>query len=132
MIWNELKFEPSKRHCDVLVLDEFQFLSFKEDAALPNLLRESRRFGLELTLISQFISNYSKAEVNAILQVGQKLFFRPTETDLKFTASLISTDHTKSWMNTLDKLSRGEAIYKGSYALNDNEVIHTSPLVCRI
>lgn len=132
MIWNELKFDQPKRHCDVLVLDEFQFLPFSEDDALPNLLRESRKFGLEMILISQFIGNYSKAQISALVQVGQKLFFRPAESELKFVAKLISTNHAKEWMGVLDNLSRGEAVYKGSYTLNDNETVHTNPLVCRI
>ena len=98
MLWNELKFDQEKRHCDVLVLDEFQFLPFSEDAALTNLLREARRFGLKIILISQFVSNYSRAEISALMQVGQKLFFRPAESELEFTASLVATKHKKEWV----------------------------------
>lgn len=132
MLWNELKFDQEKRHCDVLVLDEFQFLPFSEDAALTNLLREARRFGLKIILISQFISNYSRAEISALMQVGQKLFFRPAESELEFTASLVATKHKKEWVDLLDGLSRGEAVFKGAYELNDNGSVHTNPLVCRI
>ena len=132
IIWRELKFEQGERHCDVLVLDEFQFLPFAEDDAFPNLLRESRRFGLEMILISQFISNYSKAEISTLLQVGQKLFFGPTEEDLGFTARLIAFDNTKEWMSILSNLSKGEAVYKGAYTLNENDFLCNEPIVCCI
>lgn len=132
MIQNELKFDREKRHCDCLVLDEFQFLPFGEEDALASLLREGRRYGIQMILLTQFVSNYSKAEVAALLQVGQLLQFRPADTDLKFTANLIDPENTSEWKKILSNLSRGEAVLKGFYTINNNSTICDKPIVCCI
>lgn len=132
MIQNELKFDQEKRHCDCLVLDEFQFLPFGEEDALASLLREGRRFGIQMILLTQFISNYSKEEVAALLQAGQLLQFRPAETDLKFTANLIDPENASEWKKILSNLSRGEVVLKGCYTINNNSAICDKPIVCCI
>lgn len=132
MICKELNVNDKKPCCDVLVLDEFQFLPLKEGDALPKLLRESRKSELEINLLTQFISNYSKDEINLLLQADQKLFFKPTEKDLKFIAGLIAPTQTTEWMRILDGLSRGEAVFKGNYSLDENPLICQEPIVCKI
>lgn len=82
LIWKETKLPREERHCDCVILDEFQFLDASEDSVLVTLLREGRRFGMEVLLSTQFISNYSKEEKSTLLQVGHLLLFKPDEENL--------------------------------------------------
>lgn len=127
--WREKK--RLKQHNTVL-LDEFQNLDIRAGSALSGMLREGRKFGLSVILSSQFISNYRKTEIETLMQVGNILLFKPTENDLKFSAKLIASYNVSAWIKILDGLRIGEAVLKGSYYINNNRQIATTPIICRI
>lgn len=120
------------RRCDVLVLDEIHFLSIKNGGAFHNMLREGRKFGLELMLSTQFLGHYKKEALASLLQAGNLLIFKPDASDLKFSASIVDPQNVKQWLNLLDGLDIGEAVLKGNYTLNHGDTRITDPIICKI
>ena len=62
---------------DIVIFDEFQFMSIKTGTGLSSMLREGRKFGLAVYLSSQFVGNYDVEEMDTLMQCGNILFFRP-------------------------------------------------------
>lgn len=129
MYWREKR---RVKQNNIILLDEFQNLNIRAGGALSGMLREGRKFGLSVILSSQFVSNYRKTEIETLMQVGNILFFRPTESDLKFSAKLISLHNISEWLNILDELRIGEFILKGNYHINNNQKIVTTPIICHV
>ncbi|MBE5954957.1 MAG: DUF87 domain-containing protein [Lachnospiraceae bacterium] len=132
MLWKEIQHNEKTPCYELLVLDEFQFLSLAPGSALTNMLREGRRFGLELLLSTQFVSCYSKEEVRTLFQVGSVLIFRPTSEDLAFWSKMIDSAKAYEWKLLLSRLAVGQAVLKGKYYINHNDMAVEVPIVCRI
>lgn len=132
LIWKETKLPHEKRHCDGIILDEFQFLDASEDSVLVTLLREGRRFGMEVLLSTQFISNYSKEEKSALLQVGHLLLFKPVEEDINDVVKLVDAVYPTEWKSLLSGLSRGEAVLTGKYSVGTGKRILNTPVKIKI
>ena len=131
LLWKETVHNKKTRY-DLVLLDEFQNLSLETEGAFYSILREGRRFGLNLLLSTQYISSYKKNEVEALLQAGNILLFNPTPTDLEFTAKLIDFNDKKTWKGILKNLKIGEAVLKGSYFVNNGTKIRNTPIICKI
>lgn len=121
-----------RRKTDVIVLDEFQNMDMKPGSALPSMLREGRKFGLSVYLSSQFLGGYGREAVDTLMQAANKLFFRPTENDLKTIARLIAPNAPKGWEKILGKLRVGEAVLKGRYHINNNKKELETPIICKV
>lgn len=132
LIVNEMGLPKEERHCDALILDEFQFLPFGKEDALTRLLRESRRFKFEVILLTQYISTYGSDELNALEQVDNLLVFQPTEKDLEFTAKLVDKRNRSEWEGLLEDFSQGKAVLKGHYRLNDNTKVCDKTIICTV
>ncbi len=132
LIVNEMGFMKDERHCDALILDEFQFLPFGKEDALTRLLRESRRFKFEVVLLTQYISTYRSDEINALEQVDNLLVFKPTEKDLEFTAKLVDKRKHSEWEDVLMDFKRGKAVLKGHYTLNDSARVCDKTIICTV
>lgn len=117
---------------DILVLDELQFLSMKSGGAFLSMLREGRKYGIELMIGTQFIDSFRKDIIESLLQAGNILIFRPTAQDMRFSANVIDDQNVKKWREILGNLRVGEAVLKGNYTLNGGTRIMTRPLICRI
>lgn len=132
MFWKERINGETKFGFDVLLLDEFQFLSLKGGKALASMLREGRKYELQLLMSSQFINNYADEELETLLQAGHCLIFRPTARDQTFSAKIIDSQQVSVWRKILSGLKRGEAVLVGSYSLSGRKTIITEPLCVRI
>lgn len=132
LIWKETKLPREERHCDCVILDEFQFLDASEDSVLVTLLREGRRFGMEVLLSTQFISNYSKEEKSTLLQVGHLLLFKPDEENLNDVVKLVDAVYPTGWKSLLSGLNRGEAVLTGKYSVGDGRRILNTPVKVKI
>ena len=117
LLWKEIYRKDRKNRCDALILDEFQFLSVKDGSTIAMMLREGRKKGLHVVMSTQFISYYSKSEIQSLQQAANKILFRPTEDDLKFSAKLLDGVKWKEWMKILMNLQKGEAVVKGCFRL---------------
>ena len=130
LFWEEVR--AGWRKMDIIVLDEFQFISLKAGTGLAEMLREGRKFGLSMYLSSQFIGEYSKDELNTVFQCGNILFFRPTAQDSKKSANMISQRDCKRWELILKNLGIGEAVLLGNYRIKGRQRIIEDPIVCKV
>ncbi len=100
----------------VVVLDEVQNLDHKSGSPLSKYLTEGRKFGVSLIMATQIMSNLSKDERDRMFNAGQKLFFRPAETEIKTYAEIaaVSTkEKVDIWMERLSGLKKGECYSLG-------------------
>lgn len=130
IFWKEVRYKMKR--ADVILLDEFQNMDVKPGSALSSMLREGRKFGLSVHLSSQFFGNYDKEGIDTLMQAANKIFFRPTENDLKSTAERIDPNDRKTWTNILKKLQVGEAVVKGRYMIDQNIKELEKPIICNI
>lgn len=131
LLWKEAIDSKCGRY-DEIILDEFQHLSMAKEGALYGLLQEGRKYGVALTIATQFISRYSAEEQDAIMQAGNILFFRPTMRDVGLCAELIDKSKKGEWRNILSKLQIGEAVLNGSFTIEGHLKVHTCPIYCKI
>ena len=100
----------------VLVLDEIQNLDHREETALAQLLREGRKFGFSLILATQTMSNLEKDQRDRLFNAAHKLFFRPTDTELRTyadIAALTTGEKVDRWKIRLASLKKGECYSLG-------------------
>ena len=132
LLWRETYRQEYRNHCDVLLLDEMQFLSIREGGTLSSMLREGRKKGLRVVLSTQFICHYDKAEIQALQQADNMLIFHPTPEDCKHSAKIIDSMEGKAWEKILQSLKKGEAVLKGSYKIDGRSRVSFDPIVVRI
>lgn len=132
ILWLETKRKTGQHCYDTLLFDEFQHVPLTPDSALSQFLREGRRFGISLLLCSQFVSTYSREELETLFQAGNVLIFRPNDHDMKFSARILDNLHPEIWLSILRNLKIGEAVLKGHYHLRNKTKILTSPVTCKI
>lgn len=106
----------------VVVLDEFQNLSLKKDAILPNLLREGRKFGINLLLATQSLEIFSKDKLAMLDQTATKLYFRQTQHEARRLAKEIDIEKANEWAEKLVNLQVGEAIAVGNFFVDGTEI----------
>lgn len=130
LFWEEARY--GKKKADIVLFDEFQNMEIKRGSAFSAMLREGRKFGLSVYLSTQFLGNYDKESVDTLMQVGNIIFFKPTEREIKSFANMIDPNHPKEWRNILNKLKIGEAVIKGSYCLNAMKKEIQTPILCKV
>ena len=130
LYWQEVR--QDKKRSDIIVFDEFQFLSLKPGSTLSGMLREGRKFLLAVYMSSQFLGNYSQEEVDTLMQAGNMLFFKPVPKERKQIAKYIDSQNYKNWEKILDNLKVGEAVLKGHFMINNNKTEVTCPVKCII
>jgi DNA phosphorothioation-dependent restriction protein DptH len=92
---------------------------------MAKILTEGRKFGLNLILATQNIANFQKDETSRLFNASQKLFFKPTETEVKSYIKIISDitgDKQTNWAKKLLSLKQGECYAVGSYLKNDGSL----------
>jgi DNA phosphorothioation-dependent restriction protein DptH len=109
----------------MVVLDEMQNLDHSSYSPMAKILTEGRKFGLNLILATQNIANFQKDETSRLFNASQKLFFKPTETEVKSYIKIISDitgDKQTNWAKKLLSLKQGECYAVGSYLKNDGSL----------
>ncbi len=120
-------FYYAANYCDPskpvpIVLDEIQNLDHKLDAPLGKIMTEGRKFGLCAILATQTMSNLKSEEQDRLFQSAHKLFFKPTETEIKEYAKILSrstNENEDTWITRLSSLHKGECFSLGP-SLYDN------------
>ena len=118
VLWDLYSFVTSSGNKDtprVVVLDEVQNLDLGPDAPVAKYLTEGRKHGLALILATQTVKGVggvSDARVSRMFQAEHKLFFKPTENEMREHAVLlhnaISTISVQEWVSRLASLRIGE------------------------
>ncbi len=132
LLWRETYRQEFRNRCDVLLLDEMQFLPVGEKSTLAAMLREGRKKKLEVILATQFVGHYDKAEIQALQQAGNIVIFCPTWEDCRLSAKMIGTGDVKAWDKILMRLRKGEAVLKGSYRIDGRNRISFGAIVIKI
>lgn len=99
----------------VVVLDEVQNLDLGPDAPVAKYLTEGRKHGLALITATQTVrgvGGVSDARVSRLFQAEHKLFFKPTENEIREHAQLlnnaIGSVSVQDWASRLASLQVGE------------------------
>lgn len=121
-LYNYVSSYGGKHLPKVIVLDEVQNLDLGPDAPVAKYLTEGRKHGLALITATQTVrgvGGVSDAQVSRLFQAEMKLFFKPTENEMKEHAQLlnnaISDIPVKEWTNRLAKLQKGECWVLGRH-----------------
>jgi DNA phosphorothioation-dependent restriction protein DptH len=118
VLWDLYSFVSSSgnKHIPrVVVLDEVQNLDLGTDAPVAKYLTEGRKHGLSLITATQTVKGVggvSDARVSRIFQAEHKLFFKPTENEMREHAQLlhnaVSSVSVPDWIARLASLQKGE------------------------
>ena len=107
--------------CNV-VLDEFQRLYLGSSSLVRQLLREGRKFGINLILATQSLSIFPRETVSMLDQAGTKLFFQPAQTDLHRISKSLAQIYGGNWEQPLAQLCRGESIADGILQVGNSTI----------
>ena len=124
-LWKK-RIENDLPVCNI-VLDEFQRLYLGSSSLVRQLLREGRKFGMNLILATQSLSIFSKDTASMLEQAGTKLYFPPAQMDLQRIAKSLHHIHGGDWHQSLAQLRRGECVADG--ILQVGEATISRPLI---
>lgn len=129
VLWQKLREDSIYLGTLWIFIDEFQNLSLKEGAVLLEMLRESRKYGVNIVLATQSVSGYGKEVMAAIDQTAIHLYFQQGLTDVKRVSSLIDVKRKGVWEDKLRNLRIGESIVLGKLWINGR--IINNPLIIK-
>ncbi len=119
VLWDLYSFVSSfgNKHLPrVVVLDEVQNLDLGPDAPVAKYLTEGRKHGLALVTATQTVKGVggvNDARVSRLFQAEHKVFFKPTENEMREHAQLlhnaISNVSVQDWATRLASLQIGES-----------------------
>ncbi len=128
VLWDLYAFVASvgnKQTPRVVVLDEVQNLDLGPDAPVAKYLTEGRKHGLALITATQTVKGVggvNDARVSRLFQAEHKVFFKPTENEIRDHAQLlhnaISSVSVQDWAARLASLQIGECWSLGR-SMND-------------
>lgn len=110
-------------------LDEFQRFSLNNNGMIFQLLREGRKFGINLILATQTLSTLGKDTQAILSQTSTQLYFRPSYEDIAKIAKKLSPSDWQDWKTRLSSLRIGECIASGVFNINGQEI--NRPLLLR-
>ena len=119
----------SSREKTIFSIDEYQNLMLGEGSALRNILREGRKFGINLLLATQTLSIFPKDALSILNQAATHLYFRPVVNEIRSVAKEIDSENVKKWMSILKSLGKGEAVAVGNFCVHGKEIDH--PILTR-
>lgn len=124
-LWRAIKYlDCFKGKEIVLSIDEFQNLPLGEGSVLRDILREGRKFGINLLLATQTLSVFNKDVRTILNQTGTKLYFRQAVNEINAMSKEIDPQNRVYWASVLSSLRVGEAIAVGSFCANGCEINH--------
>lgn len=112
-----------------LVLDEFQNFSLKPGAPLLSLLKEGRKFGVNLVLATQTLSVFPKEILAVVNQTASHLYFQPASNEIRKIARELGGEKAEEYRKILFHLKRGECLARGSFSVGGAEI--RRPLLLR-
>ena len=129
LLWSQIRSSNEDcRLCDTLIIDELQNLEINADSSLYSMIRESRKFGLQLVLSTQFLTGFSAEARDALQMCGTRLYFHPTSQDINAISALLSEERQPEWRKLLRGLERGEAVLSGQYRLKEGTRTSSLPI----
>lgn len=112
-VWNNRRTISSDNTNLIIVLDECQRLYLGSNSVTCQILREGRKYGINLILATQSLSIFPKSTVSMLEQAGTKLYFQPAQSDVRRIAKSLEQAYGVNWQQTLSRLRRGESVTDG-------------------
>lgn len=123
-LWRKVRITEGENEKICLVVDEFHHFLRNKNCALLEMLRESRKYGINIILATQSVAGFSQNVLGAVNQTAVQLYFRPAVSDMKKIAEMIDTENSSRWLLKLKQLHVGESIATGNLSLNGREIQH--------
>lgn len=108
-----------------VVVDEFQNFSLKENSILTQILREGRKFKLSLILATQTLLGFDVEQRAILQQPATKLYFRPTESDLRKLMNEFPDMNSSEAKAILQHLRIGECLANGEFEIGCEKRLRT-------
>lgn len=121
VVWRQLRYRQFSE-IDVVCIDEIQSLTLKKNSALFELLTESRKYGISLVLATQSLSVFNKKEIAALGQTAVKLYFHPSEQDIRSIAQQIDPVAYERVAMVLKNLRKGQALTIGDIEKSGHKI----------
>jgi len=131
VLWDLYSYVSSQGNKDlprVVVLDEIQNLDLGDDSPVAKYLTEGRKHGIALISATQSlkgVGGLNDSKVSRLFQSDLKLFFRPSDNELKEQAGILHNImhdvSAKEWTSHLSKLKKGECYVIGSHLMKDQD-----------
>ena len=118
ILWKYASKEKFVDNGVYLAFDECQNLAHGKNSMIAKILREGRRFNLNLLLSTQVLAQ--DAQITKLMtQAALILNFKPAKSEIKKVAELIDNTNIESWMVMLHRLNRGEFVASGQLVYDD-------------
>lgn len=93
-----------------IFIDEIQNQNVSEHSIISKILKEGRKFSIDLNFATQYISDMKKSRI--LRQAGLYVHFKPDSTTRNAVADMLGMKKNEMWM--LDSLNKGECYIQGS------------------
>ena len=130
--WYYTKTCGNKNKPFVVVLDEAQNLSHKENSPSKAILTEGRKFGWSAWFATQSLRVLADDEVVRLMQAANRLYFKPTDEEIIKMAKQLDPSDSSKWIGPLKGLHKGECIFVGDRLGMDGKLGPTKNTVTRV
>lgn len=130
--WYYTKNYGSKENPFVVVLDEAQNLSHKDNSPSKAILTEGRKFGWSAWFATQSLKVLADDEVVRLMQAAFKLYFKPTDEEITKMSKQLDPTNPSLWIGALKALKKGQCIVVGDRRKDDGTFGSTKPTVTNI
>ncbi|WP_373265497.1 ATP-binding protein [Hungatella hathewayi] len=130
--WYYTKKYGSKDKPFVVVLDEAQNLSHKENSPSKAILTEGRKFGWSAWFATQSLKVLADDEVIRLMQAAFKLYFKPTDEEIVKLSKQLDPTNGSLWLGALKGLKKGQCIVIGDRVKEDGVFGSVKPTITNI
>lgn len=130
--WYYTKKYGSKEKPFVVVLDEAQNLSHKENSPSKAILTEGRKFGWSAWFATQSLKVLADDEVVRLMQAAFKLYFKPTDEEIMKLSKQLDPTNGSLWLGALKGLKKGQCIVVGDRKKEDGVFGSVKPTITNI
>nr|WP_113886234.1 DUF87 domain-containing protein [Clostridium butyricum]AXB84656.1 hypothetical protein DRB99_06655 [Clostridium butyricum] len=130
--WYFTKKHGSKEKPFVVVLDEAQNLSHKDNSPSKAILTEGRKFGWSAWFATQSLKVLSDDEVVRLLQSSFKLYFKPTDDEITKMSKQLDPRDASTWLTPLKNLKKGQCIVVGERIKQDGRFGSVKPTITNV
>lgn len=116
----------------IVVLDEAQHLSIKDNTPSEAILREGRKYGWSAWFATQSVKMLSESEIANLMQAPFRVNFKPTDAEVSYVAKQLSSSNPGDWLDRLQKLQKGQSIVVGGQTEQTGDSILPKPVITRI
>lgn len=105
-----------------VVIDEVQNLMLGKNSSIEQMLREARKYGVDMVLATQTLATFSKETLVALNQAAVRLYFRPAVSEARILAQQIDGTNVERMILQLKHLKIGESIAIGDLEIEGRRI----------